>query len=92
MIKVRVIDNGTDCGTGTVVDRKGELVAVRFDVGCVLWLDVNRVEILKETLEETLEEAVEETLEETLEERKSNTQYYEQATGRANGIGCTYAQ
>jgi hypothetical protein len=47
-MNVRVIDHGTDCGTGKIVDHKGELVCVRFDAGYVLWIDVNKVEILEE--------------------------------------------
>lgn len=47
-MKVRVIDGGTDCGTGNIIDRKGELVAVTFDNGHVLWINVNQVEILAE--------------------------------------------
>lgn len=52
MMKIRVIDGGTDCGTGTVIERKGEAVKVRFDSGQELWLDVNQVDILEDALEE----------------------------------------
>lgn len=38
----------TDCGTGTIIEHKGELVAVKMDNGFVLWIDVNQVEILPE--------------------------------------------
>ena len=50
-MQVRVIDGGTDCGTGTIIERKGELSAVKFDNGMVLWLNINQIEILEENNE-----------------------------------------
>ena len=48
MMKVRVIDGGTDCGTGIVVDCKGELFAISFEGGYTIWINTNRIEVLEE--------------------------------------------